>query len=239
MQLKQGGEFYKCFELDKHIAPMTYDPTQPLHISWDENVNPYLPCGIFQLNGKRITMIDEIAGVNPRNTIKAVCDELKRKYPTHSAGMFVYGDATAKKQDVKMQKGHNFYFLILKELEQYKPKSRVTNSNPSVAMRGNFINTVFETQLNDISIVIGENCKHTINDFINVKESADGTKNKEKETDAVSKVSYQKYGHFSDLFDYFICSAFANDFNRYQFGMKSGVATNYIDSSRAKGRNGY
>jgi hypothetical protein len=183
-------------------------------------------------------MIDEIAGVNPRNTIKAVCSEIKRKYPNHSAGMFVYGDATAKKQDVKLEKGHNFYFLITKELEEYKPRNRVTNSNPSVAMRGNFINTIFETELNGIKVTIGENCKMTINDFINVKESAEGGKNKERETDPITKVNYQKYGHFTDLFDYFICSAFANDFNRYQFGMRSGGSYE-VPQIRSGSRNGY
>jgi len=238
MQLKMGGEFYKCFELDKHIAPTEYDPTQPLHISWDENVNPYLPCGIFQIKDKHIIMIDEVAGVNPRNTIKAVCSEIKRKYPNHSAGMFIYGDATAKKQDVKLEKGHNFYHLITKELEEFKPRNRVTNSNPSVAMRGNFINTILETELNGIKVTIGENCKMTINDFINVKESADGGKNKEQETDPTTKVRYQKYGHFTDLFDYFICSAFANDFNRYQFGMRSGGSYE-VPQIRSGSRNGY
>ena len=238
MQLKMGGEFYKCFELDKHIGTIKYDPTQPLHISWDENVNPYLPCGIFQIKDKHITMIDEIAGVNPRNTIKAVCNELKRKYPNHSSGMFLYGDATAKKQDVKMEKGHNFYHLIMSELSEYKPKNRVTNSNPSVLMRGNWINTILENELEGITITIGENCKMTINDFVNVKESADGTKSKEKETDPTTKVQFQKYGHFTDLFDYMICSAFANDFNRYQYGMKRSTMSD-IHPMRSGSRNGY
>ena len=49
IQLKVGGEFYKCFELDQHVKKTKYDPSIPIHISWDDNVNPYLPCGIFQI----------------------------------------------------------------------------------------------------------------------------------------------------------------------------------------------
>lgn len=218
LQLKTGGEFYKCFELDKHIGVTTYNPELPLHISWDENVNPYLPCGIFQIQGKNIIMVDEIAGINPRNTIKSVCAEIRRKYPVHTAGMFVYGDATANKQDVKLEKGHNFYYLIMQELAEYKPKNRVSSSNPSVAMRGNWINTILENELDNMKVVIGEHCKLTIADFIHTKEAADGTKAKETERDNVSKVSYQKYGHFTDLFDYLLCSAFANEFHKYQHG---------------------
>ena len=218
IQLKQGGEFYKCFELDKHVGPTKYNPELPLHLSWDENVNPYLPCGIFQIQGKHIAMIDEIAGVNPNNTIKAVCNEIKRKYPAHKYGMFIYGDATSQKDDVKLEKGHNLFSLIRTELKDYSPNMRVSASNPSVAMRGNFINIVFENEFNGISVTIGEHCKHTINDFIGTKEAPDGTKNKEKETDPKTKVSYQKYGHFTDLFDYMICSAFNADYLAYQRG---------------------
>lgn len=235
VQVKVGGEFYKCFEMDKHIVEVQYDPELPLHISWDENVNPYLPCGIFQIKGKEIRMIDEIAGINPRNTIKAVCNEFKRKYPTHRNGLFIYGDATANKEDVKQQKGHNFYHLIMQELEEYKPRNRVQSSNPSVPMRGNWINTILENEIDDIVVKLDPQCKFTINDFIYVKESADGTKTKDFETDSISKVRYQKYGHFTDLFDYFICTAFANDFVKYQYGNK----TLQMSMGKNKAKHGY
>lgn len=218
IQLKQGGEFYKCFELDKHVGTTKYNPELPLHISFDENVNPYLPCGIFQINGKHIMQIDEIAGVNPNNTIKAVCNEFKRKYGAHKAGLFVYGDATAQKEDVKVEKGHNFFTLIKTELKDFNPSMRVSASNPSVVMRGNFINTVFDSEFNGIKVTIGDHCKTTINDFIGTKEAPDGRKAKEKETDPKTKVSYQKHGHFTDLFDYLICYAFNNDYLAYQRG---------------------
>lgn len=228
IQLKTGGEFYKCFELDKHVGQCNYNPDLPLHISFDENVNPYLPCGIFQihkitdLNSKvtsyEVQMIDEIAAKTPNNTIFGICKEIKRKYPNHISGMFIYGDATASKEDTKVEKGFNFFRLILEELKQYKPSLRVSPSNPSVIMRGNWINTLFEKQIGNISITFGEQCNLAINDFVNLKEAADGTKLKEMETDPKTKVRYQKVGHFSDLFDYFICNAFASEFLAYQKG---------------------
>lgn len=218
LQLKTGGEFYKCFELDKHVGIVSYNENLPLHISWDDNVNPYLPCGIFQIQGKEIRMINEIAGVTPANTVKSVCNEIIRHYPNHNAGMFVYGDATADKEDTKLEKGMNFYRLIIDNLKQYKPQLRVLNSNPSITMRGNWLNTVFEKELHSIKVLISEDCKKAINDFVMTKEAADGTKNKEMETDPKTKVRFQKYGHFSDLFDYIMCSAFASEFVQYQRG---------------------
>jgi len=225
VQLKTGGEFYKQFEINKHVTHTSYNPELPLHISFDDNVNPYLPCGIFQIIGKELLMIEEIAGVTPNNTIKSVCNEIIRKYPAHKSGMFIYGDATANKQDTKMEKGHNFYTIIMDLLKQYKPVNRVTRSNPSVVMRGNWINTIFETGLGGISIKIGENCKKMITDFVSLKECADGTKFKETEKDPKTKAIQQKFGHYGDLFDYIICSAFEADFNEYANGKKQSTAS--------------
>ena len=233
VNIKVGGEFYKCFELDNHISKTTYDPTLPLHISWDDNVNPYLPCGIFQLKGKEVIMIDEIAGETPNNTIKGVCNEFKRKYQGHDAGLFIYGDATANKEDTKLEKGFNFYRLILEELKDFKPNYRVLKSNPSVVMRGNWINTILEKEIGGIKITIGENCKKMINDLVLLKEAADGTKLKEMETDPKTKVRYQKVGHFSDLLDYLLVSAFAQDFDMYQRG-NSNISINFGKNIKSK-----
>jgi hypothetical protein len=69
-----------------------------------------------------------------------------------------------------------------------------------------------------IEVIISPKCVNTINDFVLTKEAPDGTKNKEMDTDSLTKVRFQKVGHFSDLFDYFMCSAFASDFSTYQRG---------------------
>lgn len=217
--MKMGGEFYKCFDIEKHTADITYDPELNLHISFDENVNPYFPCTIYQLNGKEIRLIDEITGTNPNNTVKAVCNVIKQRYPAHTQRMFIYGDATSQKADVKLEKGHDLFRLILGELSQYKPELRVLKSNPSVNMRGRFIDTVFESEFDGLRVVMNrKKCKTTINDFINTKEAADGTKAKPTERDPKTNVSFQRWGHLTDSFDYMICYAFADSYNKYQRG---------------------
>lgn len=224
IQIKTGGEFYKCFELDQHVKKdLEYNPSLPLHISWDDNVNPYLPLGIFQLHGTELHMIDEIAGKSPNNTVKSVCNEFIRRYPNHKAGLFIYGDATANKEDTKLEKGHNFYRLVTDYLKDYRPSLRVMASNPSVVMRGNFINTIFEKNIFDLAFYINESCKFAINDFVQLKEAHDGTKLKSMATDAKTKVRYQEYGHFTDLCDYIIVTVFASEFHKYQTG-NNGLA---------------
>ena len=46
LQVKTGGEFYKAFDLDQHVAACTYDPALPLHLSFDDNVVPPAGRGI-------------------------------------------------------------------------------------------------------------------------------------------------------------------------------------------------
>lgn len=235
VSVKVGGEFYKCFELDHHVGPCKYNPELPLHISWDDNVNPYLPCGVFQLQGKAVRMIDEIAGVSPNNTVRMVCNEIIRKYQGHAAGMFIYGDATAQKEDTKMEKGYNFFRLIQDALSQFRPVMRVAKSNPSVMMRGMWINTILEKQIGGITFMVDDGCKKTINDFVLLKEAADGTKLKEMETDPKTKVRFQKVGHFTDLTDYLLCTAFANEFSQYQ----SGGSTKMPNFGRTTSKNSW
>lgn len=218
LSIKTGGEAYKSFELDKHVGLCEYKPNLPIHVSFDENVNPYLPCGIFQIEGKHIMMIDEIVGVTPNNKLSWIGSEIKRKYNGHASGVFVYGDATSQKDDVKLEQGYNFFRLIMDDLRVFKPVLRVMKSNPSVAMRLNWINTWMENGHGGIFLTIDDKCKTAIDDFILTKEAADGTKNKEMVTDPDTKVRYQKHGHFSDLFDYFVTTAFAREYQDYQLG---------------------
>jgi hypothetical protein len=236
VQVKTGGEAYKCFEIDKHIGDVDYNPSQPLHISFDENVNPYLPCGVFQIEGTQIKWISEIASKTPRNNINGICSEIKRLYPNHKSGVFIYGDATSKKQDTKLEHGHNFFRLIMDELKDYRPQLRVQSANPSVVMRLNWINTWFEKETDGMTLIIDRDCKHAIDDFILTKEAADGTKNKEMETDPMTKVRYQVHGHFSDLFDYFVTTAFATNYQRYQQG---SIARSVSGGRRKYAKNSY
>lgn len=222
-----GGEFYKCFKASRHVGVCKYNPLLPLHISWDENVNPYLPCGIFQIDGKKIMLVDLILGRHPNNTVKNVCNEIIRRYQGHSSGMFIYGDATSKKEDVKQEKGYDFFRLVIDYLAMFKPSRRVSASNPSVVMRGNFINTILELEYMGIQFIISDdpNCREAVLDFENTKEASDGNKDKSVIKDPETKVSYQKHGHITDLSDYLICYAFSEEYHLYQRGGKKTNVT--------------
>ena len=99
---KVGDQFYKDFKPERNTKKLSYSPDLPVHISFDENVNPYLPCGMFQIHNGTIYMFDEIAMRHPRNTVREICAEIKHRLRGHKEVVYIYGDATSRKQDVKL-----------------------------------------------------------------------------------------------------------------------------------------
>lgn len=225
--------FYKQFKRSKHVKEeiliqgyMDYNPTLALHISWDENVNPYLPLVVFQVDGTSVYAIDEIAGKNPNNTLEWVCGEFIQRYHYdlgHQAGLFVYGDATSDKEDVKLEKGANFFTLVLGWLDIMNPVLRKSDSNPNVKMRGNFINTIFFREYANIKVFFGPKCPKLIHDVEKCPENPDKKKGgKDKTKSMIDGVrGVQLWGHFSDCFDYFICEYFQGAYLMYQAGGRS------------------
>jgi len=218
-----GGEFYKYFNIAIHVKTIAYNPEKPLHLSFDFNVNPYMTCCIWQIYGKVAKQIGEICTKSPFNTTKGICNEIKRIFPGHNTGMFIYGDSSGKSEDTRTEKGHNDYSIIRTELAQYKPSMRVQAKNPSVVMRANFINTVLHSGYDGLFIEIDSKCTNTIDDFLYLKEDSDGTKKKEHGKDAATGVTFEKRGHCSDADDYFICYAFSAEYQKYQRGGRESI----------------
>jgi PBSX family phage terminase large subunit len=216
----RGGEFYKKWSLRCEQDGLQYDNSKPLHLSFDFNVNPHMTCTVWQLEGKHARQIDEVCLEDPRNTTPATCIELINRYSNHKGGAFIYGDVNGKQQDTrKLEKDSNDYNIIMKELAIWRPTMRVPTSNPSVAMRGLWINAIFAANEGGISVLVDrKKCVKTIQDYYNVKEAPDGTKHKKKIPHPVTKVPFEPHGHTSDANDYFLCEAFKTDFDIFQRG---------------------
>ena len=213
-----GSRFYKNFTLDA-VLPLAYDERLPLHISLDENVNPYLTLTIHQAedsNGvMEVRQIGEICLKSPRNTLRETCEEFARRYKDHKEGLFVYGDRTSKKQDTKLEKGDNFFTLTCNYLRAFNPVERLPSRNPGVKSRGEFINQILSGSIPGVKILLSSECTNTIADYLYLKEGADGLKFKEMTTDKSTKVRFQKYGHTSDANDYLHLQIFKPQFERF------------------------
>lgn len=230
-----GGEFWKYFKPESHVdESATWDEAQPIHLTWDDNVNPFLTCLVWQGVGEHVRQIDEICLEDPRNRVYDTCKEFMTRYPLDRVqGLFVYGDRTAMKEDTKMKKGENFYTKVMEYLAAYKPRLRMQTANPSVVMSAGFVNEIYAGRIEGASITISPRCTKSINDYQYALEDSDGTLKKVKKTHPVTKVSYEEHGHPSDAKRYFVVYYFRD---RYQEYLKGGKRTKIFTGGPSKNK---
>jgi hypothetical protein len=242
-RLRTGGEFWKDFNTNNHVKsnrlikgyPQLFDPSRPIHMSWDKNVNPYQPCSMWQIdiNGekKSICQFDEIAFEDPKNRVRIVCEEFVSRYPPSVVkGLFIYGDKTAVSEDSTKEKGQNMFTEIVGYLKDYKPTLRLQSVNPSVYQSGKFVNACYRYNEGNIFVTIGDNCKRSIHDYQYALEDENGNIAKTTKKHPVTKIPYQEFGHFSDMKRYIFTVAFASEYQKY---LKAGKATKIVTGKTA------
>jgi hypothetical protein len=219
---KSGGEFYKCFDRQKHIQTLAYDSSKALHLTFDFNVHPYMTCTVHQVHevsGMRVVAeIDEFCIPSPNNSTPAICRAVLAKYGAHQGAVFVYGDPSGKAQDTRSEKDVNDFSIIQNQLRSMRARLKVLGSAPSVSLRGDFINAIFDSNYANIHFIVAHHCKKSINDYTFLKEDSEGKKLKQKQKNKETGVSYEKYGHTSDANDYFLCTYFIKELEQFRNG---------------------
>jgi len=99
-----GDMFWKGFDHLKHVRDDIFiDPTEPLHISFDENVNPYPALTIWQMeyfsDSVEVRQIHEICLKNPNNKVQKVAQEFRRWATLNgwSSKVFIFSNTTVQK----------------------------------------------------------------------------------------------------------------------------------------------
>lgn len=241
-KIRTGGEFWKDFKRSTCTTDLYWCQEQPIFLSWDENVNPYLTCLVWQLYSRgRMNMvadrlqpsehwvldknylavqIDEICLEDPRNRVRQVCNEFIKRYPVHQvSGLFICGDRTSLKEDTKLEKGENFYTKVAEYLQAYNPRMRLQSKNPSVVQSADFINETYARRTN-VAILINRRCEKSISDYQYAPEDSDGTLKKLKIKHPVTGITYEKYGHPSDAKRYVITTNLHDEYMLYLRGGK-------------------
>jgi phage terminase large subunit len=205
--IRTGGEFWKQFDETKHVKPLKVEKTT-VHISLDENVTPYITTSIWQIEGKKINQVHEIACKSPDNNAPKAAKKLANWL--HSIDyrdlVYIYGDPSAGKRSTVDANNSSFYDKYIEVLrnEGFHVVNRVARSAPEVALSAAFINEIYESNLNGYEITISDSCKVSIDDYCTVKEDKDGKMDKPKVKDEVTGVTYEPQGHFSDAKRYLI-----------------------------------
>lgn len=215
---KTGGEFYPSYSDTLHTTNEEhYDPSLPLHISFDFNVNPYVTLLVHQVRENQVHLIDEVLGRPPENNTIATCKAFMNIYKGHQGGVIIYGDPSGRQQDTRSERGHNDFTLIQRTLEPMRPSLRITASAPSVYMRGMWINSIFEGK-SSITYIVHNKCVEARRDLRNLKKASDGTKNKRKVRNPKTGVSFEEYGHCTDAMEYFLTTCYLEEFSKFAKG---------------------
>jgi len=227
--IRTGDEFWKQFDEIRHIGPAPISQTT-IHVSLDENVNPYVTVSVWQVNteAKQLRQVHEIPCKSPDNNAPKAAKKLADWLRSISYGdvVFLYGDPSASKRSTIDPNNRSFYdkFIETLEADGFKVTSRVQRSAPEVALSAAFINAIYEQNLGGWSILISERCFTSIEDYLLVKEDPDGRMFKEKVKDKETGITAEPRGHFSDAKRYFITTILAAEFAKYKTrGRKKGI----------------
>lgn len=214
-----GNKFYHGFDLRLHTGKVAYMPGLPIHVSFDQNVVPYITATLWQVvqsdSGYTLQQFDELCLEHPRNNTPALATAIREKYADFNPTLFFYGDASGNKRDTRGTETD--YTIVARELKSFlvHGSDRTERRNPPVLRRRDFINAIFAGKIPGVGVLIGEHCRNQVNDMLNLKEDANGHKLKEKAKDPNSGITFEKYGHTSDSLDYAITAIFRREFERF------------------------
>ncbi len=226
---RTGGEFWKQFDEVRHIKPVSVEPTT-IHITCDQNANPYVTVLAWQIVDKNLRQINEFLCRNPdNNAVKSAQKIIKwLREINYRDVLFIYGDPSGNSANVIDENNRSFYdkFISTIEAAGFSVHRRIGRSHPEVARSAEFINDIYENNYGGYSITISDNCTGSIDDYISVKEDKDGkmlkTKIKNKETGQ----TYEPNGHASDAKRYFITQILKEEFEQYM--NRSNLSTGYV-----------
>lgn len=234
-----GNEFYPMFKRSQHTGPVAYVPGLPIWQSWDANSLPY--CAMFCAqnellpDGKRtLRIFREYAIGSPnsglRNTGHAFLKDRRAHGWTESAVMLT-GDASMRARKPSDERstalgdvlaaltgftdtdGNVVPGCLNGRSDSFWPKR-----NPEVERRRDFVNYVLAGGLPDVQVLIDATaCPKLVADLELVQLGVDG-KFKEMFTDKALNQRYQKLGHFSDVFDYFLCTLLQPEYDAFKAG---------------------
>lgn len=154
-----SGLVYYAFDRE-NIRDWRYDPSLPLIVGSDFNVSP-MAWVIAQMHGKEINVFDEI-WMKDTNTSKTL-DELFRRYASHNAGWYFFGDASSKSR--KTSAVDTDFLQIKNDLRFKNSKLFYPPANPGVANRVSTVNWAFKAANGTRSLFIDKKCLHLVKDL--------------------------------------------------------------------------
>ena len=219
-QIKTGNEFWRSFSLEKHVKNIRYDSDTTIHLSIDNNALPYISIQVWQVypEDKKLIQIDEIVCRDPDNTASRAGRKTKEYLDSigYDETVYMYGDVSTKARNTIDDNKRSFYQIFEEELTRsYNVIDRMPRNNPPVASTGDFVNALYEGW-DGWEIIVGDNNKTSISDYVDVKTDKDGGMLKKKFKDKELEATYEVNGHFSDCKRTFIATILSSEYREWK-----------------------
>lgn len=185
-----SGLIFHAFDEVLNVrATVTYDPSLPLLIGSDFNVDP-MAWIISQKVGEEVWVLDElfIRGTNTGDTLK----ELAKRYGEHKGGFDFFGDATGRSRNTRASESD--YIQIRNSKLFSGARVFYPRSNPIRANRFSACNTAFCSADGRRRVLIHPRCVNLIRD-LTTRAYKEGTSDPD---------DYGDVGHITDALGYMI-----------------------------------
>jgi len=189
----QAGVVYHAFKRARNEKVLDLDPNLPLFWALDFNVDP-MSSIVAQKRGDEVMVLDEI--VLSRASTHEACEEFMNRYPSHQAGIVIYGDASGQRLQTAGTTDYQMIREYFRRTVYGCPKFRVPSSNPSVRERIALVNSKLFSAREEAQLFVDPRCKGLIMDFEEVIFKPDSA--------VIDKDRDSKRTHLSDALGYLL-----------------------------------
>lgn len=223
---KTGDEFFKRFSTALHVTRCEYNPRLPIYASVDNNVLPYCALTFWQLSCEEgiyyARQIHEAPGRPPLNgphgLAKLIVQYLK-SIGYKATGQFVgiCGDRSTKNSSTIDERKRSFFQIVNEQVQKggFRTSDKFLQFAPSPAAISEFVNAIFNFEIDNLRIEIDKSCKESIKDYGITKTDKDGNILKVRKADYEGGPSYEHNGHLTDTAKDFVVQAFFPEFEKF------------------------
>lgn len=217
---------YWNFDGDKHLVhnlrEQVYDPMKPIILSFDFNVNPYMSCLPMQIDfeNKKVYIYPDYIGYpkDKRNNTPTFTKWIASQLVAdgHIGGVLITGDPAGLARSTQTEDGVNNFTIANKNMTNavLKPKIQLLSKQPAMVTRLEFVNELLNGY-DGWNVLIDARCHRLTEDFVYQKKNPDGTKEKKKVLNENGE-RVERYGHFSDCFDYAMIYYLGQEYSKYR-----------------------
>ncbi|MEK7406848.1 MAG: hypothetical protein AAB225_17365 [Acidobacteriota bacterium] len=188
-----GGFVYHAFRRTEHPDDLKVKPELPLLWALDFNVDPM--CSIVaQIEGETVRVVDEI--VISRATTEEACGEFQARFPQHTSGIWIYGDASGSHRQTTGTSDYQIIREFFRRAGYTKVTYKIPRSNPLVRERVALVNAKLRAASGEKHLLVNRKCNELVRDLEEVTYKPDTT--------VIDKDKDPRRTHLSDALGYLI-----------------------------------